>query len=434
MRLFEPGSVTSPRAGRVKGWMGRRSGSGMKKGESVAKGAACAKVFFRGKNAGVIVVAGRRNLAVARGAARGGDDGGWKPSLRSRQGTELVAVGFAAFDAGGDFDVVAVGEGSAQAVEFVFEAAESAEDFVAVLLEDGAPDVRVAAGDASGVTEAAAGVVAPRGVFLREKSAEAGRDDLREMADVRDDFVVLIGGDGDDLGTEGMPEGDDGRGGGGRGVGERSDEAGAVLKEDRAAVFPTGFLGAGHGVGADEVGAGGKGGVAEAGDLALHAAHVSDESAGREIRRDLSGERDDLIDGGGDHDEAGAADGFAGRIGDGVAPRLFAELEARFGAAGPEHDPRGDAVDAGGAGDRATEESGGENRELGEVGHCREARKNARWCREGLRSESPNDPKAAARTEVVPGRLGGCRVSDSMAGDVGGLGCGDPNVIARRTG
>lgn len=79
----------------------------------------------------------------------------------------MVAVGFAALNSGGDFDVVAVGESGAQAMEFVFEAAEGAENLVAILFEDRAPDLWVAAGDARGVAQAAAGVVAPRGILWR---------------------------------------------------------------------------------------------------------------------------------------------------------------------------------------------------------------------------------------------------------------------------
>ena len=289
----------------------------------------------------------------------------------------MVAVGFPAFDAGGDFEVVAVGEGGAEAVEFGFEVAQGAENLIAVLLENGAPDLRVARGDAGRVAQAAAGVVAPRRIFFREATAEGGGDHLREVADVGDNFVVLVGRHGDHLGAEGMPERDDGGGGGGRRVGERSDEAGAVLKEAGGAVFPAGFFGTGHGVCADEVGAGGEGGVGVAGDLAFHAADIGDEGAGREIGGDLAAEGDDLVDRGGDHDEVGPLHGCVGRVGDGVAPRLFAEGEARLRAAGPKHNPGGDAVDARSAGDRPAEETGGEDGELGKGRHVRKNAKTA---------------------------------------------------------
>lgn len=307
--------------------------------------------------------------------------GGGRVYPGSRQRAELLAVGFAAFDAGGDFGVVAVGESGAETVEFVFETGEGTEDFVAVLLEDGAPDLRVAAGDAGGIAEAAAGEVAPRVIFLREETAETGGDHLREMADVGDDLVVAIRGDGGDFGAEVVPEFYDGGGGVGGSIGERSDEAGAAFEKGGGAVLPAGFFGAGHGVGADEVRVRGEGGVSEAGDFGFYAADIGDERAGGEVGCDLAGERDDLIDGGGEDNERGAADGFVGGVGDGVAPRLLAEFQASFGTAGPEDDAGGHAAGAGGAGDGTAEEAGGENRELGEGGHRAERRKKVRRCR-----------------------------------------------------
>ena len=239
----------------------------------------------------------------------------------------MVAVGLAAFEAGGDFDVVAVGESGAQAVEFVFEAAQGAEDFVAILFEDGAPDLRITTSDARGVTQTAAGVVAPRGIFFGEKSTETRRDDLGQVTDVRDDFVVFVRGDGDDFSAEGMPKRHRGGGGGGRGFGQRGDETGAAFEEGSGAVFPAGFFRAGHGVGTDEVCVGSEGGVSEAGNFAFYAADVGDQRAGCKLGGDAAGEWHDLVDGCGDHDEVGAADGCVGRVCDGVTPRLFAQFE-----------------------------------------------------------------------------------------------------------
>ena len=118
-------------------------------------------------------------------------------------------------------------------------------------------------------------------------------------------------------------------GGGGLGgsIHERSDETGAVFEEGCGAVFPAGFFGAGHGVRADEVGVGCEGGVTEKGDFVFHAADVGDERAGGQVRGDLAGEVDDLVDGCGDHDEVGAADGCVGGLRDGVTPRLCAQFE-----------------------------------------------------------------------------------------------------------
>ena len=110
-----------------------------------------------------------------------------------RLGAELAAVIVATLEAGDDLEKVTIGEGGFEGVEFIFELGESAEDFVAILFEDGAPELWVAGGDAGGVAEPAAGVVAPGGVFAGEESAEGGGEDLGKMADVRDDFVVGVG-------------------------------------------------------------------------------------------------------------------------------------------------------------------------------------------------------------------------------------------------
>jgi hypothetical protein len=280
---------------------------------------------------------------------------------------EGVAVGFAAVEAGADFGPVAVGDGGVQALEFVLETAECAEDFVAVLLEDLDPHGRVARGDAGGVAQAVAGEIAPGGIFLREERAEARRDGLGEVADVGDDFVVFVGCDGADFAAEIAPEAGDGVGGFGvsrGGAGERGDEADAFVEEVGAAVFPAGFLAAGHGVRADEKGGCGRRGVAGAGEFAFDAADVGDDRASGEGGGDLAGELDDFFDGGGEDDEGRVADGFLGRVGDGVAPRLFLERETSLGAAGPDDDAAGDAAGAGGHGDGTAEQAGGEDGEL----------------------------------------------------------------------
>ena len=223
------------------------------------------------------------------------------------------------------------------------------------MLEDRAPELRVAAGDARRVTEAAAREVAPGGIALREKRAERGSEDLRQMADVRDDFVVAGGFDCRGGGAEIAPEFQDGRSGGRCGVSERCDEARAALEELSGAVFPAGFFRAGHRVRADEMGVGPEGGRAEAGDFVFDAADVGHDRAGGEVGCDLAGKEDDLINGGGDDDEGGASDGGLRGFGDGVAPRLAGEGEAGFGAAGPDHDALRDVVGASGPGDGGAE-------------------------------------------------------------------------------
>jgi hypothetical protein len=95
-----------------------------------------------------------------------------------------------------------------------------------------------------------------------------------------------------------------------------------VLEQVGAGVGPAGFFRAGHGVRADEMAVSADGEVAEAADLALHAAHVGDEGAGGEVGGDLLDQRDDAVHGRGDDDQVGALDRGLGRVGDGVAPRL----------------------------------------------------------------------------------------------------------------
>ena len=150
-----------------------------------------------------------------------------------------------------------------------------------------------------------------------------------------DDFVVGVGCDGHGLAAEVAPELDDRFNGVCIALLQWRDEAGAAFKQASGAVFPAGFLGAGHRVRADEVRAWRERGVAEAGDLAFHAADVGHDRARGEVRRDLARERDDFIHRRSQHDERCAAHGLRGGVGHGVAPRLGAQREARIGPACP---------------------------------------------------------------------------------------------------
>jgi hypothetical protein len=166
-----------------------------------------------------------------------------------------------------------------------------------------------------------------------------------------------------------VPEFHDRGGRGGRRLREWSDETRAAFEEGGGAVFPAGFFGAGHRVGADEVRVGREGGVTEAGNFAFYAADVGDGRAGRKVGGDLTGEGDYLVNGGGEDDEVGATDGFVGGFGDGVAPRLIAKFQTRLGTARPEDNARRDAAGPGGTGDGTSEEAGSNNRELSESAH-----------------------------------------------------------------
>src|SRR5262245_52179968 len=90
------------------------------------------------------------------------------PPTGFRRGPHFVTVRLRAFQPGDDFVVVSVGECRLEPLELVLERAQRAEDFVPVLLEDGPPELRVAAGDAGGIAQAPAGIVAPGGILRSE--------------------------------------------------------------------------------------------------------------------------------------------------------------------------------------------------------------------------------------------------------------------------
>src|ERR1022692_5338802 len=89
----------------------------------------------------------------------------------SRERAELVAVRLAAFEAGDALQPVAIGNRGVQRLQFVLILPQGAQDFVAILLQNRAPELRVAGGNARGVAQSTAGVVAPGRVFLGEKCA-----------------------------------------------------------------------------------------------------------------------------------------------------------------------------------------------------------------------------------------------------------------------
>ena len=118
----------------------------------------------------------------------------------------MIAVGPAALEAGDDLEVVAVGEGDLKAVQLLLKVTQGAQHFVAVLFQDAPPKLGVAAGDARGVAQTAARVVAPAGVFLGEERTKRRRDHLGQVTDVRDDFVVLIRVDRRHFGAQAMQD------------------------------------------------------------------------------------------------------------------------------------------------------------------------------------------------------------------------------------
>lgn len=127
-------------------------------------------------------------------------------------------------------------------LELILEFADRAEHFVAVLLENSAPQRGVASGDAGGIAESASGKIAPTMVFALKKGAEGRGEDLGKMADMSDDLVMSVGAHGDDFAAEVVPKFHHGIDRGAIGLGQGGDKAGAFVEEIRIAVFPTGFL------------------------------------------------------------------------------------------------------------------------------------------------------------------------------------------------
>ena len=89
--------------------------------------------------------------------------------------------------------------------EPVDQPVERRQDRVAVLGADVEPDVGMPAGDAGHVAEAARGEAQQRGVLLGAVGGQPHqrrRGQVRNVADHRDDLVVALRREGDDIGTE----------------------------------------------------------------------------------------------------------------------------------------------------------------------------------------------------------------------------------------
>lgn len=199
----------------------------------------------------------------------------------------------------------------------------SAENFFAVFKENFFPESGVACGDACAVPQSGAGEVAPVGVLGAELGAQNGGEGVGEVADVGDDFVVLVRGECYDFHAEGAPEGDDAFGWLGWGVGHGGDETGALVEKVCPGVFESGFFRACHGVGADEVcGAVCEGLAGLPTDECFGAADVCDEGVWLESRCDLRSERGDGFDGGAEYDKVCLCDGLFGGVADLIAPGL----------------------------------------------------------------------------------------------------------------
>jgi len=284
--------------------------------------------------------------------------------VRSRRRPELVAVGAPALEDRLHFEPIAVGQRALHAVQLLLIGAQGPQHFVAVLFENGFPELRVAAGDAGRVAQAAAGEVAPAGVALREGGAECRGQHLRQVADVRHYLVVHIRRHAGDLSPERLPESGDFRGGDRIGLlRPRRHEHRAPGEQVGPAVFPTGLLGTGHRMRADETGARAQRGGGEPANLGLDAADVRDDRARSQRRRDFLHEGHDAVDRRADDDERGGAHGFAGGVSHRVEPSLASQREADFRPAGPDGDVLRRAEMPRRPGDGGTEQTGGEDGE-----------------------------------------------------------------------
>ena len=210
-----------------------------------------------------------------------------------------------------------------KAFEFVLELSQGAQHFVAVLLENFDPHGGVASGDSGGIAQAAAGVISPSDCFLGEKAAQSRRERLRQMADMGDDFVVLVGTQRGHVASQSMPKPDDSIKRGGSGIVERGHETNASFKKRFYAIFPAGLLAARHRMSAHERGMRGHCGMAEPTEFTFDATHIGDDRAFGQMRSDLLGEADDFVYRRGEHRERRLPNGLLGGIAHGIAPDLF---------------------------------------------------------------------------------------------------------------
>ena len=249
-------------------------------------------------------------------------------------------------------------------VKIVLVGVEGAEDFVAILLKNIDPHVGVAGGDPGGVAQTVTGQLTPLGRFTGKSGAEIGRDYLRQVTDVGDDFVVLVRIDGDHFTAEVVPETDNEGDAGLGSIRGGRDEAGASFKEGLFAILPASESAASHGMGSDEDRVrrlGREGGMGVAANLGLHTAHVGDQRSPRKMRSDPFDQAADTGNGGGNDDQIGRFDGGFGGFSHLVAPGLVSEFEANFGATRPDDNTPGSAASVSSLSDGTAKKTGSQN-------------------------------------------------------------------------
>lgn len=205
--LFDPGKVTLPRTGPVKGMMGRRAGrEGME----------------------AMVADHRAALSERR--------------YRLGRRAKLVAIIFPALEDRLNFCPIAMGECGFEASELGLIMTKCAKDFVAILFEDRSPKFWVTARDAGRIAEPSARVSVPLWILALQGRAKRGGEDLRQMADMRDNIVVGFRCYRSNLPRQRSPESSDVGGGGRRGVRAWGDKYSATDKKIRSRMRPARFF------------------------------------------------------------------------------------------------------------------------------------------------------------------------------------------------
>ena len=205
--LFDPGKVTPPRTGPVKGMMGRRAGrEGME----------------------AMVADHRAALSERR--------------YRLGRRAKLVAIIFPTLEDRLDICPIAISECALKAGELGLIMTKCVEDFVAILFEDRSPKFWVTTRDAGRIAEPSARVSMPLRILALQGRAKRGGEDLRQMADMRDDFVVDVRCYRSDLTRQRSPESRDVGGGGRRGLRAWGDKYRAADKKIRPRMRPARFF------------------------------------------------------------------------------------------------------------------------------------------------------------------------------------------------
>ena len=110
------------------------------------------------------------------------------------------------------------------------------------MFEDRSPKFWVTTRNASRIAEPSASISMPLRILALQGRAKRGREDLRKMADMRDDLVVCVRRYRSNLTRKRSPEGSDVGGGDRRRVRARRDKYSAADKKIRPRMRPARFF------------------------------------------------------------------------------------------------------------------------------------------------------------------------------------------------